>query len=234
MTTTAPSPLRTAAAPAVRGAGWLATGAVTAKACQTLVLLVFAAVLDPSSFGVISLAAAALNITTVLADLGAGTALVHLRGDAERAARTAVTLGLAVSVSLVVAVWVAAPRLSGLVQAGDLGVDVLRGIVLCTPLAALSVVSGEFAAPGAGLPSPGGARHRRQHHRCARHRRQPRGRARGDGTRARPGSCSRSSSSRCSGCCAGRCCRAGRRPTPATCWPSAAVSRRAACSPWSC
>lgn len=144
MTTTAPSPLRTAAAPAVRGAGWLATGAVTAKACQTLVLLVFAAVLDPSSFGVISLAAAALNITTVLADLGAGTALVHLRGDAERAARTAVTLGLAVSVTLVVAVWVAAPRLSEMVRAGDLGVDVLRGIVLCTPLAALAVVSGEL------------------------------------------------------------------------------------------
>ncbi|MEV5000387.1 oligosaccharide flippase family protein [Nocardioides sp. LML1-1-1.1] len=144
MSTTAPIPLRTAAAPAVRGAGWLATGAVTAKTCQTLVLLVFAAVLDPSSFGVISLAAAALNIATVLADLGAGTALVHLRGDAERAARTAVTLGLAVSAALVVVVWCAAPVLSGLVQAGDLGVEVLRGIVLCTPLAALSVVSGEL------------------------------------------------------------------------------------------
>lgn len=129
---------------AVRGAGWLATGAVTAKACQTVVLLVFAAVLDPASFGVIALAAALLNVTTVLADLGTGTALVHLRGDAERAARTAVTIALAVSAVLVAVVWVSAPWLATTLQAGDLGADVLRGIVLCTPLTALSVVSGEL------------------------------------------------------------------------------------------
>lgn len=128
----------------VGGAGWLAAGAVTAKACQTLVLLVLAAVLDPSSFGVIALAAALLNVTTVLAGLGAGTALVHLRGDAERAARTAATLALAVSAALVVAVWCAAPWLARVLQTGDLGADVLRGIVLCTPLTALSVVSGEL------------------------------------------------------------------------------------------
>ncbi|WP_183093755.1 O-antigen ligase family protein [Nocardioides stalactiti] len=126
------------------GAGWLALGAVTSKTAQTAVLLVFASVLDPAAFGVVSLGAVLLNVTTVVADLGTSTALVHHRGDAERAARTALSLALAVSVGLVATVWAAAPWLARQLQGGDLATDVLRGIVLCVPLAAVAGVSGEL------------------------------------------------------------------------------------------
>ena len=129
---------------AVSGATWLALGAVASKGAQTLVLLVFAAVLSPDAFGVISLGAVVLNVTTVVADLGTSTALVHFRGDAERAARTALTIALAVACSLVVLVWLAAPGFANALQAGDLGTGVFRGIVLCVPFAAVAGVSGEL------------------------------------------------------------------------------------------
>ena len=140
----APAPRAPVTATAVTGAGWLATGAVVSKTAQTVVLLAFAAVLAPDAFGVISLAAIALNVTTVLADLGTGTALVHFRGDAQRAARTAVTIALTVSGALVLLTWTAAPWLAHHLQAGALGTDVLRGVVLCVPLAAVAGVSGEL------------------------------------------------------------------------------------------
>ncbi len=144
VTVLAPAPRAPTAPTAVTGAGWLATGAVVSKTAQTVVLLVFAAVLAPDAFGVISLGAVALNVTTVLADLGTGTALVHFRGEAERAARTAVTIALTTSLGLVLVAWTAAPWLSRQLQAGDLGTDVLRGVVLCVPLAAVAGVSGEL------------------------------------------------------------------------------------------
>lgn len=138
-------PVRPAPAPPVTGgAGWLAVGAVTAKTAQTLVLLVFAAVLDPGAMGLIALAAVVLNVVTVLADLGTSTALVHLRGDAERAARTALTLALATSAVLVAVVWVAAPVLADVLRVGEEGAGVLRGVVLCAPLVAAAGVSGEL------------------------------------------------------------------------------------------
>ena len=140
-TTTRPAPGPTTAA---AGAGWLGLGAVVSKTCQTAVLLVFAAVLAPAEFGVISLAAVLLNVTVVLADLGTSTALVPFRGDAERAARSALTLALAVSVGLVALVWVAAPWLAATLHLGQQGSGVLRGIVLCLPLAAASGVSAEL------------------------------------------------------------------------------------------
>ena len=128
----------------VTGAGWLAVGAVVSKASQTLVLLVFAAVLAPEAFGVITLAAVVLNVVTAVADLGTTTALVHFRGDAERAARTAVTLALATSLVLVGVVWFTSPWLARQLQVGSLGTDMLRGVVLCVPLAAVAGVSAEL------------------------------------------------------------------------------------------
>ncbi|WP_418059586.1 oligosaccharide flippase family protein [Pimelobacter simplex] len=136
------------AAPVTQGAGWLAVGAVSAKTAQTLVLLVFAAVLDPGAMGLVALASVVLNVVTVLADLGTSTALVHLRGDAERAARTAVTLALATSAVLVAAVWITAPALAAGLRVGDDGTAVLRGVVLCAPLLAVAGVSGELLRRG--------------------------------------------------------------------------------------
>ncbi len=128
----------------VSGAGWLAVGAVVSKAAQTAVLLVFAAVLEPDAFGVISLGAVVLNVTTVVAGLGTSTALVHFRGDAERAARTAVTVALATSMALVALVWLATPWLSTLLSVGEAGAEVFRGVVLAVPLASVAGVSCEL------------------------------------------------------------------------------------------
>lgn len=128
----------------VPGAGWLAVGAVASKGAQTIVLLAFAAALEPSAFGVVSLGAVLLNATAVVADLGTSTALVHFRGDAERAARTALTIALTTSLGLVLAVWIGAPQLARFLQIGDLGTTVFRGIVLCLPLAAVAGVSAEL------------------------------------------------------------------------------------------
>lgn len=144
MTVLAPMPRAPTAPTVVTGAGWLATGAVVSKAAQTVVLLAFAAALAPDAFGVITLGAVALNVTTVLAGLGTGTALVYYRGDAERAARTSVTIALTTSVGLVLFVWAVAPWLSGQLRAGDLGTDVLRGVILCVPFTAVAGVSGEL------------------------------------------------------------------------------------------
>ncbi|MBM7520313.1 oligosaccharide flippase family protein [Nocardioides nitrophenolicus] len=128
----------------VAGSGWLGLGAVAAKTCQTAVLLVFAAVLAPDEFGIISLAAVLLNVCVVLADLGTSTALVPFRGDAERAARSALSLALALSAAIVAVVWLAAPWLAVQLRIGAEGAGVLRGIVLCLPLAAAAGVSAEL------------------------------------------------------------------------------------------
>ncbi|TQK71242.1 oligosaccharide flippase family protein [Nocardioides sp. SLBN-35] len=137
-------PTRPRAVPYVAGSGWLGLGAVAAKTCQTAVLLVFAAVLAPDEFGIISLAAVLLNVCVVVADLGTSTALVPFRGDAERAARSALTLALGLSLALVAVVWTTAPRLATTLQIGPEGAAVLRGVVLCVPFAAASGVSGEL------------------------------------------------------------------------------------------
>jgi O-antigen/teichoic acid export membrane protein/O-antigen ligase len=129
---------------AVAGSGWLGLGAVAAKTCQTAVLLVFAAVLAPDRFGIITLAAVLLNVCTVVADLGTSTALVPFRGDAERAARSALSLALGLSLALVAVVWTTAPLLATTLQIGPEGAGVLRGVVLCVPFAAASGVSAEL------------------------------------------------------------------------------------------
>lgn len=140
----APSARSVPVTPAVAGSGWLGLGAVAAKTCQTVVLLVFAAVLAPDQFGIITLAAVLLNVCVAVADLGTSTALVAFSGNADRAARSALTLALTVSMALVVAVWSTAPWLATVLQIGDEGTAVLRGVVLCVPFAAASGVSAEL------------------------------------------------------------------------------------------
>lgn len=128
----------------VRGAGWLGLGAGVAKASQTLVLLILAALLAPSAIGVLAVGALVLNVCAAVTDLGTSVALVRWRGDAERAARTALTLALAVSLALTGAAWLAAPALAEALNAGDLGVDVIRGLIWCLPLYAVAGVSHEL------------------------------------------------------------------------------------------
>ncbi|HWJ11512.1 MAG TPA: O-antigen ligase family protein [Nocardioides sp.] len=137
-------PAADAPAPVASGAGWLGLGAVVVKSAQTAGLLVCAAVLAPEDLGAISVVAGLLNVIVVVADLGTATALVPLRGDAERAARTALTLALGTSVLLLAGLWAVAPWLSGELRMGAEGVGMLRGVGLCVPFVAASGVSAEL------------------------------------------------------------------------------------------
>ena len=127
-----------------RGAGWLGLGAATVKGSQTVVLLILAALLEPSAMGVLALGALVLNVTSAITDLGTGTALVHWRDDVERAARTALTLSLVLGLALTAAVWVIAPWFADALGAGDVGADVLRGLILCLPFISASAVGHEL------------------------------------------------------------------------------------------
>ncbi len=128
----------------VRGAGWLGLGAGVVKASQTIVLLILAAILEPSALGVITIGALVLNVTGTITDFGTSTALVHWRGDVHQAARTAMTMAIGIGITLTAGMWVAAPYLSAALGSGDLGTDVVRGLMLCLPFMALAEVSQEL------------------------------------------------------------------------------------------
>lgn len=128
----------------VRGAGWLGLGAGIVKASQTIVLLILAAILEPSALGVITIGALVLNVTSTITDFGTSTALVHWRGDVQRAARTAMTLAAGTGVLLTALMWVVAPYLSAALGSGDLGTQVVRGLMVCLPFMALAGVSEEL------------------------------------------------------------------------------------------
>ena len=79
---------------------------------QTAVLLLLAALLAPEAIGVLSIGALVLNVTSAFTDLGTSTALVYWKGDAHRAARSALTLALGLAIAVTATLWVAAPTLS--------------------------------------------------------------------------------------------------------------------------
>lgn len=128
----------------VKGAGWLGLGAGVVKASQTAVLLILAALLAPSAMGILAIGALVLNVTSAVTDLGSSTALVYWRGDAERAARSALTLAVGLALLLTGGAWLIAPWLSAVLNAGDLGTGVIRGLMLCLPLYSVSGVSQEL------------------------------------------------------------------------------------------
>lgn len=147
-TTAAPAvgaaPASAAPASAVQGAGWLGAGAMVVKMSQTAVLLLLAALLAPEAIGVLSIGALVLNVTSAFTDLGTSTALVYWKGDAQRAARSALTLALGLAFAVTAAMWIAAPTLAATLNAGDLGVRVIRGMVLCLPFLAVAGVAQEL------------------------------------------------------------------------------------------
>ena len=93
----APEPAQPSAEAArtARGALWLATNGIVVKTSQTVVLLALAAMLAPSALGVVALGTLVANVSAVVTSLGTASALVYWRGDVLRAARTAVTVGVA-------------------------------------------------------------------------------------------------------------------------------------------
>jgi O-antigen/teichoic acid export membrane protein len=118
---------------AARGAAWLGLGAVVVKGAQTVVLLVLAALLAPSALGLIAIGTVITNIAQALSDLGTNIALTYWRGDARRAARTALTITLVMNVLIAAVVWLAAPWLAQALHASADGTWVIRGLVSVLP-----------------------------------------------------------------------------------------------------
>ena len=136
-----------AARSTARGALWLATNGIVVKGAHTIVLLALAAALTPSALGLVALGTLVATVATILGSLGTASALVHLPGsaaDAERAARTALTLGLVTSTVLAAGLWVAAPSLAAALRADAGGAAVIRGLTVVLPCLAVAAVTTEL------------------------------------------------------------------------------------------
>jgi O-antigen/teichoic acid export membrane protein len=129
---------------AARGAVWLGIGALTVKAAQTALLLVLAALLAPSALGMIAIATMISNVAQVLTDLGTSTALIYVRGDVRRAARTSVSVALVMSSLVVAAVWLAAPWIAHALHTSADGQWVIRGLVSVLPCYGVATASQEL------------------------------------------------------------------------------------------
>ncbi|MGB0100760.1 MAG: oligosaccharide flippase family protein [Nocardioides sp.] len=127
-----------------RGALWLATNGVVVKTSQTVVLLTLAAMLAPSALGLVALGTLVANIAAIIASLGTASALVYWRGDVHRAARTAVTIGVATGGLLAAMLWLAAPWLAAALNAEDGGAAVIRGLTVTVPFLAVAAVTNEL------------------------------------------------------------------------------------------
>lgn len=136
-----------AARSTARGALWLATNGIVVKGAHTVVLLALAAALTPSALGLVALGTLVATVAAILGGLGTASALVHLPGsaaDAQRAARTALTLGLVTSTLLAAGLWVAAPSLASALRADAGGAAVIRGLTVVLPCLAVAAVTTEL------------------------------------------------------------------------------------------
>ena len=114
------------------------------KASQTIVLLTLAAILEPASLGLVAIGTLVANIAARVSTLGTAAALIYWRGDVHRAARTALTIGVALGSVLAALLWVIAPWLATSLRASDGGADVVRGLTVVMPFMAVSAVSAEM------------------------------------------------------------------------------------------
>jgi O-antigen/teichoic acid export membrane protein len=129
---------------AARGALWMGMSSLVVKGAQTVVLLLLAALLAPSALGIVAIGTLIMNIAAVLTDLGTSTALVYWRGDARRAARTALTIALTANLAVTAAIWIAAPWLVRVLHAPPDGVGVIRGLISVLPCLAVAGISYEL------------------------------------------------------------------------------------------
>lgn len=128
---------------AARGALWLATSGIVVKGVQTVILLVLAALLAPSALGVIAIGTLMFNASSLITEAGASTALVYWRGDALRAARTALTIVLTTGAAMTAVSWAIAPWLAHTLHA-DGGAAVIRGLTSTIPFYAVASVTLEL------------------------------------------------------------------------------------------
>lgn len=142
--TDTPTGTTTEASRTARGALWLATNGIVVKASQTVVLLALAAMLAPEALGLVAIGTLVANVSSILSSLGTASALVYWRGDVERAARTAVTIGAGTGLALATGLWFLAPGIASVLHAADGGAAVIRGLVVTLPCLAVAAVTNEL------------------------------------------------------------------------------------------
>ena len=122
----------------VRGAVWVYAAYYSGKLVVFLATAILARVLTRDDFGVVGYVISLLGILDIISDLGIGAAVVYYRDD-KRIISTAFWLGLVVTITMCISVWVAAP-LIGLFFNDPRAVWVARILALNFPLSALGSI----------------------------------------------------------------------------------------------
>lgn len=115
---------------------WTATSAVLVACVQLVQTMILARLLLPQEFGLMALAAAALVVLMLFADLGLSRALIHFDHVPADVLTSLFWLNLGVSLFLMLALSLSAPMLGALYQSSEL-VPVLQAASLVFPLSAL-------------------------------------------------------------------------------------------------
>jgi PST family polysaccharide transporter len=131
-----PAPL---GAIARRAIWWSALNNVVGRVGTTLVGIVLARILAPDDYGVYAVALVALNALLSMNELGVSLAIVRWPGDVARIAPTVVTLALASSCVLWVAMYAAAPAVAAALKAPE-ATGILRLLTLAVVVDAVTAV----------------------------------------------------------------------------------------------
>jgi len=124
---------------ATNSIGWVVTERWGSRLLSVGVLAILTRLLDPSQFGIVSLATSVLALTQVFVDSGFGRTLIQRKVLGEKDASTAFWTSLTLSVVLCLALVLSAPVIAGWFEEPQLA-PVLQALSLALPLAALSQI----------------------------------------------------------------------------------------------
>jgi PST family polysaccharide transporter len=121
-----------------RGFAWSTISNIVGRFANLLVGIILARLIAPEAFGVFAIALAVWSVLGSVAEFGLGADLVR-RQDYERHVPTVATLGLAMSGSLALAMFIGAPQIAA-AFGSTAAVDVVRLMAIPLALIGLSVV----------------------------------------------------------------------------------------------
>jgi O-antigen/teichoic acid export membrane protein len=124
---------------AARGAIWLSVASWSAKGAQTATILVLAHFFTPAQFGIISIATLTYNVLGAISNFGIIDAITFQKDRVDEAARTSLSILVAVGLLLAGAAWAAAPSIAGFFHSPQ-ATWVLRGFAVALPIDVLSDV----------------------------------------------------------------------------------------------
>lgn len=124
---------------AARGAIWLSVASWSAKGAQTATILVLAHFFTPAQFGIIAIATLTYNVLGAISNFGIIDAITFQKDRADDAARTSLSILIAVGLTMAAAAWLAAPAIAKFFHS-PAATDVLRGFAIALPIDVVSDV----------------------------------------------------------------------------------------------